>query len=160
LVIAKDNGSLQRNFQGYSTHADTDMIAMGITSIGKINNCYSQNVRHENAYFEGIEAGSVPIFQGYRLSEDDKIRRDVIQDLMCQGVVDFKRISETFKIDFASYFADELERLKPLAVDKLVTVDDKQIVVQPFGRLLLRNIAMVFDIYQKPSTEQRFSRVI
>jgi len=160
LVIAKDNGTLQRNFQGYSTHADTDMIAMGVTSIGKINNCYSQNERHEKSYFAGIEAGHIPIFQGYHLTEDDKLRRAVIQDLMCQGVVDFKSISAQFEIDFVSYFELELKRLEPLAADNLVTVENQQIIVQPFGRLLLRNIAMVFDIYQQPSKEQRFSRVI
>jgi len=160
LVIAKDNGSLQRNFQGYSTHADTDMIGMGVTSIGKINNCHSQNERFEHGYFDAIDDGRLPIFQGYRLSEDDKLRRDVIQGLMCQGVVDFNAIEKQFGIEFSSYFADELQRLEPLAGDDLLKLDSQQITVQPFGRLLLRNIAMVFDAYHKPSKEQRFSRVI
>ena len=160
LVLAKENGTLQRNFQGYSTHADTDMIAMGMTSIGKINDCYSQNERHEHGYFEGIDADIIPIFQGYRLTDDDKLRREVIQDLMCQGIVNFSGISQAYSINFKEYFSSELKRLQPLAVDGLVEISDEQVVVQPFGRLLLRNIAMVFDIYQQPSKEQRFSRVI
>ena len=160
LVVAKNDGSLQRNFQGYSTHADTDMIAMGITAIGKINNCYSQNHRFEGTYFEAIDAGQLAIFQGYRLCDDDKLRREVIQALMCQGIVDFQTIAKQFDIEFSTYFADELECLLPLAKDNLLQFDDKQIVVQPFGRLLLRNIAMVFDIYQQPAKQQQFSRVI
>lgn len=165
LVIARDNGSLQRNFQGYSTHADTDMIGMGMTSIGKINNCYSQNERFEHSYFEAIDAGQIPVFQGYRLTEDDKLRREVIQQLMCQGVADFSAIEKQFGISFPDYFARELLALAPLADDGLVNVDGTRIVVQPFGRLLLRNIAMVFDAYLRPQgdnpgSEQRFSRVI
>lgn len=160
LVIAKDNGTLQRNFQGYSTHADTDMIGMGMTSIGKINNSHSQNERFENAYFEAIDAGRLATFQGYRLHEDDKLRREVIQALMCQGVVDFNTIEKQFNIEFAVYFADELKRLIPLAEDNLLQLDSRQIRVQAFGRLLLRNIAMVFDAYQKPTSGKHFSRVI
>ncbi len=160
LVLAKEKGTLQRNFQGYSTHADTDMIGMGVTSIGKVNNAYSQNERFEKAYFKALDAGHLPVFQGYRLSADDKLRRAVIQDLMCQGVVDFKSVENQFGIDFNSYFSQELQRLLPLQEDDLVSLSAQQIRVQPFGRLLLRNIAMVFDAYQKPTKEQRFSRVI
>jgi oxygen-independent coproporphyrinogen-3 oxidase len=160
LVSAKNNGSLQRNFQGYSTHADTDMIAMGITAIGKIGDSYSQNQRAENDYFDAIDADQLPIFQGYRLSDDDKLRREVIQNLMCQGIVDFQSVSDQFDIEFTVYFAEELKRLLPLAEDNLLQFDDTQIVVQPLGRLLLRNIAMVFDIYQQQTKKQQFSRVI
>ncbi|MCF7980716.1 MAG: oxygen-independent coproporphyrinogen III oxidase [Pseudomonadales bacterium] len=160
LVRAKEKGTLQRNFQGYSTHADTDMIGMGVTSIGKVNNAYSQNERFEKGYFKAIDAGHLAVFQGYRLSEDDKLRRTVIQELMCQGVVDFETIEKRYQIDFRSYFAEELNRLLPLEEDDLVTLSTQQIRVQPFGRLLLRNIAMVFDAYQQPTKEQRFSRVI
>ena len=160
LVRAKEKGTLQRNFQGYSTHADTDMIGMGVTSIGKVNNAYSQNERFEKGYFKAIDAGRLAVFQGYRLSDDDKLRRTVIQGFMCQGVVNFEDIEKQYQIDFKSYFAEELNRLLPLEEDDLVTLSDQQISVQPFGRLLLRNIAMVFDAYQQPTKEQRFSRVI
>lgn len=160
LVQARDNGSLQRNFQGYSTHADTDMIGMGVTSIGKINNCYSQNHRFENAYFDAINSDHLAVFQGYKLNHDDKLRRQVIQALMCQGIVDFETIEKQFDIEFASYFNAELDQLLLLAEDELVRIDATQIVVQPLGRLLLRNIAMVFDVYQQAVKPQRFSRVI
>lgn len=160
LVLAMENGSLQRNFQGYSTHAETDMISMGITAIGKINNCYSQNERFENDYFDAIDSGKLAIFQGYRLTEDDELRRDVIQGLMCQGLVEFQAIEKKHGIEFQSYFADELERLIPMAEDNLLQFDDAQIVVKPLGRLLLRNIAMIFDIYQPAASPKQFSRVI
>lgn len=160
LVLAMKNGSLQRNFQGYSTHADTDMIAMGVTAIGKINNCYSQNERFEKSYFDAIDSDQLAIFQGYRLTKDDELRRDVIQALMCQGVLDFRTIEEKHGIQFLSYFADELTRLLPLAEDNLLQFDDTQITVKSLGRLLLRNIAMIFDIYQKAASPKQFSRVI
>ncbi len=161
LVKAMENGSLQRNFQGYSTHADTDMIGMGMTSIGKTDGSYSQNQRYEKAYFQAIDDGHLPIMQGYQLSADDRLRREVIQRLMCQGIVDFSVIEQQFGIEFTDYFAEELQYLKPMEDDNLVKVDKQSIHVQPFGRLLLRNIAMVFDIYQpRIITDQRFSRVI
>jgi oxygen-independent coproporphyrinogen-3 oxidase len=159
LVQAKNDGTLQRNFRGYSTHADADMIGMGVTSIGKINNCYCQNERFEDTYFEALDAGHLAVFQGYQLNADDKLRRRVIQALMCQGIVDFEVIEKEFDIEFSSYFAEQLKDLAPLAEDELVHVDESQIVVQPFGRLLLRNIAMVFDAYQQPAKQQQFSRV-
>lgn len=160
LVVASNNGSLQRNFQGYSTHADTDMIAMGVTSIGKVGNCYSQNARSEQAYFDAIDDDRLAVFQGYRLNEDDKLRGDVIQSLMCQGVIDFASIEHKFDIDFTNYFAVELACLIPMAEDGLVKLTGKQIEVMPFGRLLLRNIAMAFDYYHQPAEAQKFSRVI
>lgn len=159
LVQAKNDGTLQRNFRGYSTHADADMIGMGVTSIGKINDCYCQNERFEDTYFEALDAGHLAVFQGYQLNADDKLRRRVIQALMCQGIVDFEVIEKEFDIEFSSYFAEQLKDLAPLAEDELVHVDESQIVVQPFGRLLLRNIAMVFDAYQQPAKQQQFSRV-
>ncbi len=161
LVKAMENGTLQRNFQGYSTHADTDMIGMGMTSIGKTDNCYSQNQRYEKAYFQDIDEGQLAIMQGYSLSADDQVRRDVIQRLMCQGLVEFESISQQFGIDFHHYFAEELQRLKPLANDGLIQLQESDISILPLGRLLLRNIAMVFDIYRpRTVTDQLFSKVI
>jgi len=160
LVVAREQGTLQRNFQGYSTHADTDMIGMGITSIGKINSCYNQNVRYEKSYFEAVDNGRLAVFQGYRLSDDDRIRRAVIQALMCQGEVVFAAIEQAFGILFSRYFAEELTRLQPMENDGLLEQDSRRIRVEPFGRLLLRNIAMVFDAYQQPQGQKHFSRVI
>ncbi len=160
LVIARNNASLQRNFQGYSTHADADMIGMGVTSIGKTGNTYSQNERFENSYFEAIDNNHLAVFQGYHLSDDDKLRRKVIQELMCQGVVNKAAIENEFSINFRSRFADELSQLQIMSADGLVSVDDEAIRVQSMGRLLLRNIAMVFDVYSKLSLKQQFSRAI
>jgi oxygen-independent coproporphyrinogen III oxidase len=160
LVLAKENGSLQRNFQGYSTHADADMIGMGVTSIGKTTNSYSQNERFEQGYFDAIDNDHLAVFQGYRLNEDDLLRRKVIQDLMCHGVIDFAGIDEQFAIDFQTYFSHELEQLKIMTDDGLIIASDREIRVEALGRLLLRNIAMVFDVYSKLSLKQQFSRAI
>ncbi|WP_461535998.1 oxygen-independent coproporphyrinogen III oxidase [Spongorhabdus nitratireducens] len=161
LVKAMEQGTLQRNFQGYSTHADTDMVGMGMTSIGKTDNCYSQNQRYEKAYFQAIDDNKLAIMQGYQLTPDDKLRREVIQHIMCEGIVDFPRLDQMFGIEFTHYFAEELRLLKPMEEDALVQVGDQSITVLPFGRLLLRNIAMVFDLYRpRYITDQLFSRVI
>ncbi len=160
LVLAKENGSLQRNFQGYSTHADADMIGLGVTSIGKTSNAYCQNERFEGAYFDAIDNNHLAVFQGYQLNEDDQLRRAVIQDLMCQGILDIASIENRFKVDFQSYFAEELGRMELLMADGLVSVDERTIAVQALGRLLLRNIAMVFDVYSRLAVKQQFSRAI
>ncbi|MGY0217013.1 oxygen-independent coproporphyrinogen III oxidase [Endozoicomonadaceae bacterium StTr2] len=161
LVKAMEQGTLQRNFQGYSTHADTDMVGMGMTSIGKTDNCYSQNQRYEKAYFQDIDDNKLAIMQGYQLTPDDKLRREVIQHIMCEGIVDFPKLDQMFGIEFTHYFAEELRLLKPMEEDALVQVGDQSITVLPFGRLLLRNIAMVFDLYRpRYITDQLFSRVI
>ncbi|MBT3530461.1 MAG: oxygen-independent coproporphyrinogen III oxidase [Gammaproteobacteria bacterium] len=161
LVLAKNNGSLQRNFQGYSTHADADMIGMGVTSIGKTGNSYSQNERFEHAYFDAIDNDRMAVFQGYRLNQDDRLRRKLIQDLMCQGLVDYSRIENLFGINFENYFAAELDQLVIMEEDGLLEVCNRQIVVQPLGRLLLRNIAMAFDAYHQQARKKlQFSRAI
>lgn len=147
LSLAKLNGTLQRNFQGYSTNADTDLVGMGMTSIGKVNDCFVQNQHEETDYVEKIDAGKLAIKRGYMLNKDDKIRRDIIQSLMCQTSLDFAVIEQKYQIDFNAYFQDELQRLEPLAIDNLVTVDNKGIEVTNAGQFLLRNIAMVFDAY-------------
>jgi oxygen-independent coproporphyrinogen-3 oxidase len=161
LAMAKENGSLQRNFQGYSTHADTDLIGMGMTAIGKINDCFVQNVHDETAYFERIDAGKLALDRGYMLNQDDKIRRQVIQSLMCQTTLDFAPIEQRYHIDFNEYFSDEISRLAPLAEDNLVEVHQNRIKVTDAGQFLLRNIAMVFDAYLVPAQSgKHFSRTI
>ncbi len=161
LAQAKNNGTLQRNFQGYSTHADSDLIGMGITSIGKINQCFSQNLREESDYFAAIDTGQLAIHRGYRLSRDDQIRRDVIGALMCQGEVVFERINQAHQIDFFDYFHQEMQQIGAMAMDHLVNLSHQRIQVTDLGQLLLRNIAMVFDAYLNPADSTRqFSRVI
>jgi len=160
LAVARDNGTLQRNFQGYSTHADTDMIGMGITSIGKIADSYCQNERYEHPWFEAIDNDRFAVMKGYTLNDDDRLRREVIQQLMCLGIVDIPLVEKTFGVNFSDYFAEELSSLKGMEADQLVSVDERSIRVLPLGRLLMRNIAMVFDAYLRRAARQQFSRAI
>lgn len=161
LARAKKNGSLQRNFQGYSIHADSDLIGLGMTSISKINNSFSQNEHKEKAYFRAIDSDQLAISKGYQLTLDDRIRRDVIQSLMCQTMISFNSISSRYNIDFFDYFHSEIRQLVPMVIDGLIILDKNQVTVTPSGQLLLRNIAMVFDAYLKPTNNtQQFSKVI
>lgn len=161
LTLAKHNGQLQRNFQGYSTYADTDLIGIGMTSIGKTNHSFSQNIRQEDDYFAAIDSGSLAIARGYQLSFDDRIRRDVIQSLMCQNEVVYETISARYGIDFFDYFYREMRQLAGMAMDNLVIINAQRVAVTPTGQLLLRNIAMVFDAYLHPTeSKHQFSKVI
>ena len=159
LTLAKENGTLQRNFQGYSTHADCDMIGLGITSIGKVGDSYSQNVKETAQYQARLEAGRLPVMRGYRLNDDDRLRRDVINTLMCHGRLDFAEIESRHDIVFNEYFADALEQLDEMERDGLVAIQANGLEVLPAGRLMMRNMAMAFDAYLKPN-EGRFSRTV
>ena len=147
LALAQRSGSLYRNFQGYSTHADCDLIGMGVTSIGKVDNSYSQNRRTLDEYYADIEAGRLPVFQGIELSWDDEIRRDVITRLICNFALDFARVEQAWDIEFTDYFDAALRKLGPMQDDGLLELDEWHIRVLPKGRLLIRNICMVFDAY-------------
>jgi len=161
LALAKQNGTLQRNFQGYSTHADTDLIGMGMTSIGKVNDCFIQNQHTEESYFEVIDDTALAVKRGYKLSKDDCIRRDVIQALMCQNKVVIADLTKKYSINFFEYFEKEMISLASMVDDKLVSFNEKEIIVTNAGQLLLRNIAMLFDAYIKPVQEQIiFSKTI
>lgn len=160
LAVAQRERTLYRNFQGYSTHADCDMVSMGVTSIGMVGNSYSQNVKKSEEYYELIESGHLPVFRGYELNQDDVLRREVITSLMCHFVLDMVQIEQKYKIRFADYFAAELDDLGLMQKDGLLSLGDTEIQVEPAGRLLIRNICMVFDRYLREKTEQRFSRVI
>ncbi len=161
LALAKTNGTLQRNFQGYSTHADTDLIGVGMTSIGKVNDCFIQNQHTEEAYFEAIDSSGLAVRRGYKLSKDDCIRRDIIQALMCQNKVVIADFVSKYKINFFEYFEKELISLASMVADKLVTFNEQEIIVTNAGQLLLRNIAMLFDAYIKPVQQQIiFSKTI
>ena len=159
LSLARENGTLQRNFQGYSTHADCDMIALGITSIGKVGDTYSQNVKETAQYQHRLEEGRLPVFRGYRLNADDRLRRDVINALMCHNRIDFAAIEAAHGIVFRDYFADALAQLQEMADDGLLAIREGEIEVLPAGRLMMRNAAMAFDAYLKPE-ENRYSRTV
>jgi len=161
LVIARGQGTLQRNFQGYSTHRYCDLVSLGVSSISKIGNVYAQNAVTTMEYEALLEAGRLPIKKGIAVDEDDLLRARVIQALMCYDELEFDAFDAASGIDFRRYFADELARLAPLAEDELVSVDADAIRILPKGRLLLRNIAMTFDRYLANSAQDnRFSRAI
>ena len=166
LALAQKAGKLHRNFQGYSTHAELDLLAFGVSAIAKVGPVYAQNAKSLDDYYHDIDAGHLPVRRGYRMDNDDELRRAVIQELMCHFGLDFNEVSRVWRIDFADYFANALEQLKPLADAGLVQVKADGITVMPKGRLLVRIIAMVFDRHleadrqKAPEGRQRYSRVI
>lgn len=161
LAIAQRDGKLYRNFQGYSTHSDCDLIAMGVTGIGSVGNTYSQNVRTLDEYYAILDEGELPVFRGIVLNQDDVLRRFVIGELICHFFLDTRNVENRFNIEFASYFAAEIEALHKMQADELVAMDDDHIEVSPKGRLLIRNICMVFDYYlAKQGQTNTFSKVI
>ncbi|MDP3010554.1 MAG: oxygen-independent coproporphyrinogen III oxidase [Methylococcales bacterium] len=159
LAIAQRQGLLHRNFQGYSTHSDCDLIGLGITSIGQVGDAYSQNVKDLDSYDQLIKQGKLPVFKGVALNDDDKLRCAVIMQLICHFELQFAAIEHAYAIRFSEYFADELQALTPMQGDGLVTISTDGIQVLPAGRLLIRNICMVFDRYLAQK-QQQFSRVI
>jgi oxygen-independent coproporphyrinogen-3 oxidase len=164
LARAQARGDLHRNFMGYTTHADCDLIGLGVSAVSHIGDSYSQNGRDLPIWETAIDQGRLPVWRGRHLDLDDVVRANIIQRLMCHGEIDIAAIERRHEIDFWTYFADALARLRPLAADGLVTLDEKRIVVTSRGRLLLRIIAMCFDRYLYESdfgpAEQRFSRAI
>ncbi|MGB4061021.1 MAG: oxygen-independent coproporphyrinogen III oxidase [Burkholderiaceae bacterium] len=161
LAVAKRQGRLHRNFQGYSTQPDCDLIALGVSAIGRIGATYSQNAKTLEEYYDALDQGRLPIVRGLAVNRDDLVRRSVIMALMCQGEVQFESIELGHLIDFRRYFARELEALAELAEQGLVTLDASGIQVTPTGWYLVRAIAMTFDRYlQVDKDRARFSRII
>ncbi|OUD12589.1 oxygen-independent coproporphyrinogen III oxidase [Thioflexithrix psekupsensis] len=162
LAIAQRNGTLYRNFQGYATHADCDLIGLGITSIGKVGHSYSQNYKTLEEYYAAIDAGQLAIFRGIGLTNEDVLRREVITQLICHFELEVRKIEQSFNIDFQTHFAQEWHALASLQADGLVDVTPEKITVLPAGRLLVRHVCMVFDAYlpQHLAEKQRFSKVI
>jgi len=161
LVIARKNGTLQRNFQGYSTHRQCDLIALGVSGIGGIGNMFAQNSISTIEYEEIIESGELPIVKGLLIDDDDLVRAAVIQDLMCYDSLSFDDFGARHNIDFREYFASEIEKLDVLEKDDLIALTDAGIEITPRGRLLLRNIAMTFDRYiDLEENDNRFSKAI
>lgn len=164
LARAQERGGLHRNFMGYTTHADTDLIGLGVSAISHIGNTFSQNPRDLPSWQIAVDEGRLPVFRGLRLNEDDCLRADLIQRLMCQGEIPVSALERRYLINFSEYFSDALERLHPLVEDGLVRVEQDRITATSRGRLLLRNIAMCFDQYlNQPIAEPsapRYSRAI
>jgi oxygen-independent coproporphyrinogen-3 oxidase len=161
LVLARQNGTLQRNFQGYSTHRHCDLIALGVSGIGGIGNMFAQNSITTMEYEEIIERGELPIKKGLLIDDDDLLRAAVIQDLMCYDSLSFDDFGAKHNVDFREYFASEIEKLVVLAKDDLIILSDAGIEITPRGRLLLRNIAMTFDRYiDLEENDNRFSKAI
>ncbi|WP_411833209.1 oxygen-independent coproporphyrinogen III oxidase [Pseudoxanthomonas mexicana] len=164
LALAQRRGDLHRNFMGYSTHADSDLVGLGVSAVSHIGASFSQNPRDLASWEEAIDRGRLPVWRGMRMDEDDCLRADVIQQLMCHGRIDFRAVERRHAIDFADYFADALARLAPLRDDGLVELSADGLRATSRGRLLLRIIAMCFDRYLSPSTDEaavpQASRVI
>jgi oxygen-independent coproporphyrinogen-3 oxidase len=161
LAVAQRERKLHRNFQGYSTKPDCDLLAFGISAIGKVGASYTANVKTLEEYYDRLDAQALPVVRGVELDADDLLRREVIQKLMCDFDLDFPAIEAKHGIHFAEYFAPDLAALAPLAADGLVEVDAKGIKVTPRGRLLVRTVAMQFDRYLRDAQQKaQYSRVI
>ena len=161
LAIAQKNGTLNRNFQGYSTHADCDLIGMGITAISKIGDCYAQNVHDIPEYEKLLSANEIPVYRGIKLDGDDLLRREIISRLICHFKLYFSEIEDKYRINFNDYFYNELAVLKAMQSDGLLNMDLESIYVLPAGRLLIRNICAVFDKYlRQQQSENIFSQTI
>ncbi|HKT31631.1 MAG TPA: oxygen-independent coproporphyrinogen III oxidase [Gammaproteobacteria bacterium] len=161
LVRARDAGTLQRNFQGYSTLAGLDLVGIGLTAIGHVGDVYAQNAKALNEYYTALDAGRLAVQRGYHLTADDRARADIIGRLMCYDELHFADIERVHDLEFKNHFAPELGRLAPLAADGLLRVGEDGIAVLPRGRFLRRALAMVFDAYLPPTAgSNSYSRVI
>ena len=161
LAVAKRQGRLHRNFQGYSTQPDCDLIALGVSAIGHVGATFSQNVKTLEAYYDLLDQGRLPVERGLALSRDDLVRRTIIMALMCQGNVLFESVEVAHLVDFKKYFATELQTLADMQAQGLVTLDGNGIQVTELGWFFVRGVAMVFDKYlQADRTRARFSKII
>lgn len=160
LAVAQREKTLQRNFQGYSTRGDADIYAFGMSSISQTPDFYWQNIKDLEPYYASIDAGNSPITRGYRMTDEDKLRRQTIMRLMCDLELDFPEMSRRTGVDFSTYFAPELASMHDLEADGLIERSATRLQVTELGRLLIRNIAMRFDATLLPAREGRYSRTI
>ncbi len=161
LAVAKRQGRLHRNFQGYTTQPDSDLIGLGVSSIGNIGATYQQNTKSLDEYQDLLEQGRLPVVRGVALSKDDLLRRSVIMALMCQGTVNFETINSTHLMNFKEYFQAELTQLEDMQAQGLVHLDEAGIEVTDLGWFVIRAIAMVFDRYlQGDQQRMRFSKIL
>ena len=161
LAVAQREGKLHRNFQGYTTQGDSDLLGLGVSAISMLGDSYAQNQKELKTYYSRVEAQGNALWRGLAMTEDDCLRREVIKTLICNFKLDYLAIEQPFGISFASYFAEDLQLLAPFERDGLVERNEQGIRVTPRGRLLIRNICMCFDIYlRQQARTQQFSRVI
>ncbi|RRN04629.1 oxygen-independent coproporphyrinogen III oxidase [Bibersteinia trehalosi] len=161
LAIAQAKGELHRNFQGYTTQEDADLLGMGVSAISILGDSYAQNHKELKQYYTEVEMRGIALHKGLMLTKDDCIRRDVIKGLICNFKLDYALVEKQYSIEFKHYFAEDLALLQPLVKDGLLDINDNGIVVSPRGRLLIRNICMCFDIYSRQQAKrQQFSRII
>lgn len=160
LLVAQENGTLHRNFQGYTTRKGCDLIGLGVTGIGEIQGNYVQNVKEEEPYKERLVQGLLPGTRGFILTWEDHLRKAVIMDLMCHFKIQFSEISQRFGIDFTHHFSQEIKKLTPFIEDDLLEISETALVVKPRGRFIIRNIAMAFDAYLLSESQPVFSRTI
>jgi len=161
LAVAKRQGRLHRNFQGYSTQPDCDLISLGVSAIGRVGATYSQNAKTLEEYYDYIDRGRFPVVRGLALSRDDLVRRAVIMAIMCQGQLQYESIELAYMIDFKSYFASELLALQALQENGMVVLEDGGLQVTEMGWFFVRAVAMLFDRYlQTDVNRARFSKII
>ncbi|NMZ96942.1 oxygen-independent coproporphyrinogen III oxidase [Pseudomonas lundensis] len=160
LAIAQEEATLQRNFQGYTTHGHCDLIGLGVSAISQIGDLYCQNNSDLGQYQTMLASAQLATSRGLICNQDDRIRREVIQQIICNLHLPFARIEQAFNIDFRGYFAAQWPALEAMAQDGLIALDSDQLTVLPAGRLLVRSVCMVFDAYLEQQNRQRYSRVI
>ena len=161
LAIAQNNGILHRNFQGYTTHEECDLLGFGVSAISMLGDHYAQNQKDLKTYYAQVEESGNALWRGLVLTDEDCLRRDVIKALICNFRLDYTEIESLYNLDFKAHFAEDLQLLQPMADDGMVEILDNALVVTPRGRLLIRNICMCFDTYLRNQMRQRqFSRVI
>jgi oxygen-independent coproporphyrinogen-3 oxidase len=165
LAIAQRSGQLHRNFQGYSTHAETDMVSCGVSAISSVAGAYAQNEKSLERYYAALDRGELPVARGFSLSGDDRLRRSVIQRLMCDFALDVPAFEREHGVVFADYFAPEMAKLREFEADGLLALGERAVAVSRKGRLLIRNLAMVFDAYlgkpnHVPLQRMQYSRTI
>ncbi|MFN3860241.1 MAG: oxygen-independent coproporphyrinogen III oxidase [Roseateles sp.] len=161
LAVAKRQGLLHRNFQGYSTQPDCDLVGLGVSAISRVGATYAQNAKTLEEYEDALCLGQLPVQRGLALNRDDLLRRAVIMALMCQGRVEFESIAASYLVDVPVYFASELERLRQLAEQGLVVLEPAALQITPLGWYFVRAVAMVFDRYlQADASRERFSKII
>ena len=161
LAVAQRQGRLHRNFQGYSTHSDCDLVALGVSAIGKIGPTYSQNYRDLENYYDALDRDQLPIMRGLELNADDLLRRAIIQALMCHFELSYEPFNTSYLVNFEQYFASEMPELREYEQEGLLVLTPQAMTVTAKGRMLLRNICMVFDKYLRTRTEHaKYSKVI
>lgn len=161
LAVAQKNGELHRNFQGYTTQEDADLLGMGVSAISLLGDSYAQNHKELKQYYAEVDMRGIALYKGLMLTDDDCLRRDVIKALICNFKLDYAVLEQRYNIQFKTYFSEDLALLAPLVKDGLLEIGENCITVSPRGRLLIRNICMCFDVYSRQQARrQQFSRII